>query len=162
MGVHGETKPDPQRSFLQEEIEDERLESRRLLLRWTVAFVLLFGLVFLAFWWSGSAIRFGAARVAAANSPTYRVWGTVRDAKSGQPIPWAAIEDDAAGNPPFFHTDADAAGSYSLLTLAEPHQVRISASGYRPLTARVGRPWFVWWPRGSERCDVRLTPETSP
>jgi hypothetical protein len=150
---------DPQRSFLQEEIEDERVESRRLLIRWVVAFVLLFGLVFLAFWWSGSAIRFGAQRVTPANTPTYRVWGTVRDANSGQPIPWAAIEDDPSGNPPFFRTDADAGGAFSVQTLAEPHQVRISASGYRPRVERVGRPWFLWWPRGAEKHEVRLVPE---
>ena len=159
MCVPGEHESDSQQSFLQEEIESERVESRRLLIRWCVAFALLFGLVFLAFWWSGSAIRFGAARVTATTAPTFRVWGTVRDAQSGKPIPWAAIEDDPAGNPPFYRADADAAGSYSLLTLAEPHQVRISAVGYRTSVERIGRPWFVWWPRGSERHDVRLTPE---
>lgn len=157
--VPGPTEPDPLRSFLQEEIEDERVESRRLLIRWIAAFVLVFGFVFLAFWWSGSAVRFGAARVTAASAPTYRVWGTVRDANTGQPIPWATIEDDPAGNPPLFRADADASGSYSLQTLAEPHEVRISAVGYRPALERVGKPWFVWWPRGAESHDVRLKPE---
>lgn len=157
--MHGKPEPDPQRSFLQEEIEEERSESRRLLFRWGIAFALLFGLVFLAFWWSGAAIRFGASRVIAANVPSYRVWGTVRDAASGQPIPWASVEDDPGGNPPFFRTDADAAGAYSLQTLAEPHQVRISAVGYRAVVERVGRPWFMWWPRGAEHRDVRLAPQ---
>ena len=36
----------------------------RTALRLTAAFALLFGGVFFAFWWSGSAIRFGAARAA--------------------------------------------------------------------------------------------------
>ena len=158
-GVPGDPEPDPLRSFLQEEIDDERAESRRLLLRWTVCFALLFGMVFLAFWWSGAAIRFSAARMTANAAPTYRLWGVVRDANSGQPVPWAAIEDDPAGIPPFFHADAGADGAYSLLTVAEPHRVRISAPGYRPLLERVGRAWFVWWPRGSERRDLRLAPE---
>ena len=157
--MHGEQESDPQRSFLQEEIDEERGESRRLLIRWVAAFVLLFGFVFLAFWWSGSAIRFGAARLTAANAPTYRVWGTVRDARSRQPIPWAVVEDDPAGSPPFFRADADVNGAYSLLTLAESHRIRISAAGHRPVEISIGRPWFVWWPRGTERHDVNLSPE---
>jgi N6-L-threonylcarbamoyladenine synthase len=53
----------------------------------------------------------------------------------------------------------DATGLYELLTLAAPPEVRISAVGYRAAVLRVGKPWFVWWPRGYERHDVRLTPE---
>jgi hypothetical protein len=129
------------------------------MIRMSVGFAALFGFVFLAFWWSGSAIRFGAARVTASNPPTYRVWGVVRDAQYGRAIPWAVVEDDSAGDPPLFRCDADAAGVYELLTLAAPHQVRISAVGYHPLSLRVGRPWFVWWPRGDEHHDVLLAPE---
>ena len=154
-----EDPSDPQQSFLEEVTQDERFEARRLMVRMTVGFAALFGMVFLAFWWSGSAIRFGAARVTASNAPTYRVWGTVRDAQSGRPIPWATVEDDPSGDPPIFRSDADATGVYELLTLAAPHQVRISAVGYRVLALRVGRPWFVWWPRGDERHDIRLSPE---
>ena len=157
--VLSEEESDPQRSFLQEEIDDERSESRLLLIRWVAAFVLLFSFVFLAFWWSGSAIRFGAARVTASNAATYRVWGTVRDAHTGKPVPWAAVEDDPGGDAPLFRADADAEGAYSLLTLAEAHRIRISAVGYRAVEVRIGKPWFVWWPRGSEQHDVRLSPE---
>src|SRR5262249_5743804 len=99
-----------------------------------------------------------AARITASNAPTYRVWGTVRDAQSGHPIPWAAVADELSGDPEF-RTDADATGCYSLLTLAAPHQVRFSAVGYRALAVRVGKPWFVWWPKGEERHDIALSPE---
>jgi hypothetical protein len=91
--------------------------------------------------------------------PTYRIWGSVRDAKSGEPIPWVAVEDDPAGDPPYFRTEADQDGAYSLLTLAEPHNVRISANGYRVSTLHIGKPWFIWWPRGEERHEIRLNPE---
>jgi hypothetical protein len=145
--------------FLDEEIQAERSEARRLMIRITVGFAALFAFVFFAFWWSGSAIRFGAARLTAGNAPTYRVSGTVRDAKSGSPIPWAVVEDDPSGDPPYFRADADAAGVYELLTLAAPHKVRVSAVGYHPEVLGIGRPWFIWWPRGSEKHDIRLSPE---
>ena len=157
--MHPEDHPDPPASFLQEEIAAERFEARRLAVRWAIGFALLFGGVFLAFWWSGAAVRFSAARVTAANAPSYRVFGTVRDARSGQPIAWAVVEDDPAGAAPLFRTDADQNGSYSLLTIAEPHRLRISAVGHRPLELRVGKPWFVWWPRGEEQREPRLDPE---
>jgi hypothetical protein len=157
--VHPEDPPEPQQSFLEEVTEDDRSDARRLTVRLTLGFAALFGFVFFAFWWSGSAIRFGAARVTASNVPSYRVWGTVRDAQSGRPIPWAAVEDDPSGDPPLFRADADATGAYELVTLAAPHQLRISAIGYRPAILHVGKPWFVWWPRGEERHDVSLAPE---
>ena len=127
-----------------------------MIVRCAIGFCLLFGFVFLAFWWSGSAVRFSAGRMTAGNAPTYRIWGVVRDARSGGPIPWAVVEDDPSGDPPFFKTDADQNGNYSLLTLAEPHRVRISAAGHRAVELRIGRPWFVWWPRGEEKHEVRL------
>jgi hypothetical protein len=157
--VYPEDPTERPANFLQEEIAEERLETRRLMLRWTIGFLLLFGGVFLAFWWSGSAVRFGAARVTATNAPTYRVWGTVRDAKSGEPIPWAVVEDDPDGSPPMFRADADIQGAYSLLTLAEPHRVRISAVGHRSAVLGIGKAWFLWWPSGDEKQDVRLDPE---
>jgi hypothetical protein len=156
--VQPEDPPEPQ-TFLEEEIQDERSEMRRLFLRLTLGFAALFGFVFFAFWWSGSAIRFGAARVMASNAPTYRIWGTVCDARSGRPIPWAAVQDESSGSPPFFRTEADADGAYSLMTLADPHNVRITAVGYRAVVVRIGRAWFVWWPRGQEHRDVALIPE---
>ncbi len=159
MTVLPDDPSDRQRSFLDEEMAEEKFETRGLLLRWSAGFCLLFAGVFFAFWWSGSAIRFGAGRVAATNEPTYRVWGVVCDAQSGEPIPWAVIEDDPAGNSPYFRTDADMAGVYHLLTLAEPHRLRISAIGHRAATVNIGKPWFIWWPRGEERHDVKLPSE---
>ena len=151
-----EDPPQPPRSFLDEEIATERFEARGLLVRCAIGFCMLFGLVFLAFWWTGSAVRFSADRVTSSNAPTYRIWGTVRDARSGQPVPWAVVEDDPAGQAPLFRTDADQNGAYSLLTLAEPHRLRISAVGRRTVELRIGKPWFVWWPRGEERLEIRL------
>jgi hypothetical protein len=83
----------------------------------------------------------------------------VRDAQTGRPIPWATVEDDPAGDPPFFRGEADATGVYDLLTLAAPHRVRVAAVGYRAAFLRVGRQWFVWWPRGDERHEIGLAPE---
>jgi len=91
--------------------------------------------------------------------PTWRVFGSVRNARSGEPVAWAEIEDDPGGRPPFFHTEAGYAGNFSLLTLAEPHLVLIRASGFHPQTTQVGRQWFLWWPRGEERLEVALVPE---
>ena len=124
----GEEEP-CQPSFLDEETSEERSDLRRLLTRLAVTFALLFAAVFLAFWWSGSAVRFGAARVADRAVPTWRVWGVVTDGKGLQPVPWAHIEDDPASHPPYFMTDADQNGLFSLLTLAEPHRIRVTAPG---------------------------------
>ena len=140
-------------------MEDERVEARRLLFRWMIAFALLFLAVFGALWWSGAAVRFGADRVADRSVPTYRVWGVIRDAASGRPVPWARVEDDPAGTPPFFRTDADQNGAYSLLTLAEPHRLRVSVPGYRSATVNVGKRWFMWWPKGDEQYSIRLVAE---
>lgn len=127
-------------------------------LRLAIVFALLFGCVFFAFWWAGSAVRFSAERVADRTAPTWRVSGTVRDAVTHQPVPWALVEDDPAGQPPFFRADADYRGVFELLTLAEPHQIRVSAPGYRPLSLDIGRAWFVWMPRGNEKKNIDLQP----
>jgi hypothetical protein len=82
----------------------------------------------------------------------------VRDAVTHQPIPWALVEDDPAGQPPFFHADADYSGSFELVTLAEAHRVRVSALGYRPLFFDIGRAWFIWMPRGNEKKNIELLP----
>jgi hypothetical protein len=150
---------EPQGHFLSEEISAERREMRRQLLRLAIAFALLFAAVFFAFWWSGSAVRFGAARVTDTSVPTWTVTGTVRNAHTREPIPWARIEDDTGWHGPHHRTEADQHGAYTLLTLAEPHPVRITAIGYRPARIDVGRQWFLWMPEGSERRDVELTPE---
>jgi fatty acid desaturase len=151
------------REFRPEDESEEAADLRRLFahtaLRFTAAFALLFGLVFFAFWWSGSAIRFGAARAADRAAPTWRISGTVRNALTGQPIPWATVEDDPAGRPPFFRADADYTGAYELLTLAEPHKVGVSAPGYVRTRIEVGRAWFLWMPSGTEKKDVELSPK---
>jgi hypothetical protein len=127
-------------------------------LRLAIVFALLFGAVFFAFWWAASAVRFSAARAGDRSLPTWRVWGTVRDAVTHQPVPWAVVEDDPAGQPPFFHADADYSGVYELVTLAEPHRIRVSAPGYRSLFLDIGRAWFIWMPRGNEKKNIELPP----
>lgn len=150
---------EPQGHFLSEEISAERHEARRQLLRLAIAFGLLFAGVFFAFWWSGSAVRFGGARVTDTSVPTWQVSGTVRNARTGEHVPWARLEDETAGTAPVYRAEADQHGAYTLLTLAEPHPVHVTAVGYRPAKINVGRQWFVWMPEGSERRDVELTPE---
>jgi hypothetical protein len=146
-------------SFQDEESAAVRRELRGHLLQWTLAFALLFAGVFFCFWWSGSAIRFSASRVAERSLPTWKVTGTVRDAATHQAVPWAAVEDDPAGQPPFYRADADQNGAFELLTLAEPHRLRVTANGYRQQTVQVGRQWFYWWPRGAEVKNINLAPE---
>ena len=122
-------------------------------------FALLIGGLGFAVWWAGSAVQFSASRVEQTTGPTYRVTGIVRDAATGQRVPWAEIADDASGHPPLFHTTADQFGDYELLTIAELHNVRVAAPGYRTATVRVGKVWFVWFPKGSEKLDVTLQKE---
>jgi hypothetical protein len=144
-----------------EEAPSGALESDGMLrpaLRLTILFALLFGGVFFAFWWAGSAVRFSAARAGDRSLPTWRVSGTVRDAVTHQPIPWALVEDDPGGQPPFFRADADYSGIFELITLAEPHRVRVSAPRYRALFLDIGRAWFVWMPRGNEKKNIELLP----
>ncbi len=150
------------RRFRRDEEPEEGPESVDLWVRSTVRLVIVFGLlfgcVFFAFWWAGSAVRFSAERAGDRTAPTWRVWGRVSDAVTHRPIPWAVVEDDPEGQPPFFRTDADYGGAYELVTLAEPHRVRVSAPGYHPLSLNVGRAWFVWMPRGSEKKNIDLLP----
>src|SRR6516165_6495030 len=86
-------------------------------LRVAAAFAVIFGLVYFAFWWSGSAVGFGANRAAGQSQPTWKVLGFVRSATTREAVPWAVIEDDPSGRPPFFHADATYSGSYELVTL---------------------------------------------
>jgi hypothetical protein len=83
----------------------------------------------------------------------------VRDAGTGQPIPWAEIVDDPAGRPPQFRTAADRLGAYELVTIAEPHTVQAIALGYRMGATRVGKAWYTWMPKGSEHVDIKLQKE---
>jgi len=147
-------------SFEEEQSADLRHQYIRQGIRLLFAFVVLFAAVFAAFRWSGAAVRFGASRVADRAAATWRVSGTVRNVNTHDPIPWAAVEDDASsGQPPYFHADANQFGEFELLTLPEPHRIRVSASGYHPMTLRIGRVWFLWLPRGVERHDIELSPE---
>jgi hypothetical protein len=141
------------------ESNEKLAEVRRNLVMYGVCFFLLFGGVLFVFWWSRTAVDFSAGQVSASNSPTYRVRGVVRNARSGQPIAWANIEDDPDGSPPLFRADAGADGAYALLTVPLVHHMVISAQGYRPRTVEVGRSWFEWWPRGEQHVDVTLQPE---
>jgi hypothetical protein len=146
-------------SFDEEESANLRRHFLRQALRWALAFGALFAAVFLAFWWSGAAVRFGASRVAERPAATWRVVGTIRNAATHDPIPWARIDDDPSGRPPFFHADANQSGAFELLTLPELHRIRVSAPGYRTSTVSVGRVWFLWLPRGQELRNVARAPE---
>jgi hypothetical protein len=145
--------------FWAEQKAEDRFEMRRHLMKWTLTFVLLFAGVALAFWWSGSAIHFGASRVSGETVPTYQITGLVTDAVTGQAVPWPEIEDEDSGRGPFFKAESQPTGRFRLLTLAEPHQVRISANGYRPKLAKVGTPWFLWWPKDEIVLNIALVPE---
>src|SRR5262245_55310400 len=112
-------------------------------MRVAAAFALLFGFVLFAFWWSGSAVRFSADRAADRAIPTWRVTGIVRSAATGAPVPWAVVEDEPAGKAPFYHTDANYSGAFELLTLAEPHRIRVSAPGFHAASVAIGRQWFL-------------------
>ena len=146
-------------SFEEEESADLRKQFVRSGIRLALIFAVLVACVYFAFWWSGSAIRFGAARAADRSIPTWQVSGTVRDASTRAGVAWARVEDDPRGNPPFFRADSDQNGAFLLHTLAEPHQIRVVAPGYRPSVVEVGRVWFLWMPRGREKRDVLLVPE---
>jgi hypothetical protein len=110
----------------------------RHVVRLLVVFLLLFAGVFSAFHWSAAAVRFGGLRVSGQASPTWQVTGVVTDKQTRQPISWARVEDDPDGRPPFYSTEADQAGRYRLLTLAEPHRIRISAPNYVTTLVEVG------------------------
>jgi len=146
-------------SFGEEEAADLRRQYVRQAIRALAAFALLFFFVFLAFSWSGAAVRFGASRVSDRGTPTWTVTGSVRDANTHQPIPWAKIDDDPAGQAPFFHAEANLAGQFELLTLSESHRMIVWAPGYRTQKIGIGRVWFLWMPRGGEKHDVELFPE---
>ena len=162
MSILGRMWRGPWRRFRQDDEAEDAAESGdswvRPALRLAIIFGLLFAGVFFAFWWAGSAVRFSAARAADRTVPTWRVSGTVRDAVTHQPIPWALIEDYPAGTPPFFRADADYGGAFELVTLAEPHRIRVSAPGYHPESVRIGRAWFEWMPRGNEKKNIDLQP----
>lgn len=145
--------------FWQEEAKDDRREMQKQVLRWGLLFVLLCCFAGFAIWWASSAVNFSASRVESTTGATYRVKGVVRDASTGAPVPWAEIGDAPSGHPPLFHTTADRLGEYDLLTIAEQHNILISALGYKPGSARVGKVWYSWMPKGTETLDIKLQKE---
>ena len=145
--------------FWQEQSEEDHRDLRKQVVRWALLFVLLIGFLGFAAWWASSAVRFSASRVERTTSASYRVVGIVRDATTGAPIPWAEIADDPAGRPPLFQASADRVGAFELLTIAEPHEVIVSALAYRPVSVRVGRAWYIWMPKGTEQIEIKLSHE---
>ena len=146
-------------SFPEEIDDDLRRQYGKLAIRYAVAFAVLFVCGYAVIRWSNASVRFASARTAGRVRPAWTVGGVVRDAVTHAPVAWAVVGDDPAGLPPLFHTEANLHGAFELLTIAEPHRLRITAPGYRPATIDVGRRWFLWIPRGREQRNVVLTPE---
>lgn len=130
----------------------------RTIARWICAFVAIFCFAALAFWWSGSAVQYSAARVQNRSNPTYQITGVVTDSATHQPVPWAEISTDFRFGGAFFSTTADQNGQYSINTLAEPHDLVVKANGYQTTRLHVGHQWFAWTPHGSEKKDAELVP----
>lgn len=146
-------------NFLDEERQEDRHALHRSVVRWAIAFSVIFALAAMAFWWSGSAIRYSTARVQKRSNPTYHISGVVSDARTHQPIPWAEIATDFQFGGAFFSATADQNGQYSINTLAEPHDLVIRANGYVTGRLHIGKQWFSWMPNGTEKRDVELSPE---
>jgi hypothetical protein len=146
-------------SFSEEESADLRRAYIRHTIRLVLVFSLLFAFVFFALSWSGAAVGYGARRAGYRAAPSWHVTGIVRDSRTREPVPWAVVEDDPSGQPPFYRAEADKFGAFDLLTLAEPHRIRVSAMGFHSKTIQVGRVWFLWVPGGQERRDVEISAE---
>jgi hypothetical protein len=146
-------------TFEEEQSRDLRRDYVRFTLRYAISFALAFAFICAAVWWSSRAVRFAGLRASDRGTPPSTITGAVRDAATRAPVAWAAVADDVAGQPPFFRADAGPDGSFELLTLAEPHRLRVTAPGYRPALVKVGRPWFAWRPSGAEQVDVELVRE---
>jgi hypothetical protein len=147
------------RDFWTEQAAEDRKDLGRQVIRWLLAFVLLFGGVFYAFWWSGAAVDFGASRVTGSVRPTYKVSGLVRDRVTGEPVRWAEVVTDSSEHVPYFRAETDQHGRFELITLSAPHSLRVNGHGYQSEIIRVGRDWVRWWPRGSETVEVRMVPQ---
>ena len=70
----------------------------------------------------------------------------------------AQVTTDINFGTQFFETNADAGGTFSLMTLAEPHKLLVRASGYRDASVTIGRQWFSWLPKGEEKRDIEMLP----
>jgi hypothetical protein len=146
-------------TFPEEVSRDLWGQYRKLALRYLLAFAILFGFACVAVRWSGSVVRFAAARTGGRAVPAWTVFGVVRNSLTHAPVPWAVVADDPAGPFPHLRADADLHGAFELLTFSEPHRLRITAPGYRPATIPIGRAWFLWRLRGREQRDLELSPE---
>ena len=145
--------------FWEEQNQDDRREMKKQVARWGLLFGVLFCFGFFAIWWATSAVNFSASRVESTTGATYKISGRVRDAGNGAPVSWAEIADAPSGRPPLYHTTADRFGAYEFVTLAEPHNLIVSALGYRVATVRVGRAWYAWMPKGTEKLEIKLQKE---
>lgn len=145
--------------FWRDEEAEHRVNMRRQFFRWTLLFSIVLAFFAFTLWWAASVVRFSSARIQFRSTTAWRVWGTVRDARTGAAVPWAHIRDDPRGRPPLFETTAGVTGAYELVTIAEPHDIYISRLGYRQTKVQVGRRWFLWTPGGNQRVDIILEPE---
>lgn len=146
--------------FWQEEERAARREMGRQFARWLVIFAAMFFFGCFVIWWAGQTVRYGAARSANHHAPPeWRIYGIVRDAQTGEAVPFAGIADGPDARQPRFHSMADHLGHFELHTLPERHEVTASALGYRPRTVKVGREWYAWMPSGDERVDFHLSRE---
>ena len=158
------SEPEPEddvfvvQNFLAEARADDRVAFHRTVVKWILGFVAVFFLAWMIIWWSGSTVQYSAARVENRSKPTYRISGTITDARTHQPVPWAEISTDFQFGGAFFSTTTDVNGLYSLNTLAEPHDLVIKANGYLQGRIHVGKQWFAWMPHGTEKSDAELTP----
>lgn len=148
-----------QPEFWRDEISDDRKQIRRMILRWGLVFVVVLVGIMFAIWWAGEALKFSTSRLDESTVARYKITGVVRNAATGEPIPFASIEDGPDGRPPLFGATADLHGSYILMTIAEPHTIQISALGYKAAEQRIGKIWYRWFPYGSEQLNFALQPE---
>jgi hypothetical protein len=147
------------KEFWQEQREANRKELLRFSLRWGIVLAAISAIFGWMLWRSSSAVDFAASRVEANTPARYKITGTVRDAVTSKTVPWPVIADSPEGSPPHFHTTGKHDGTFELWTIAEPHNVVISALGYRSVTVRVGKAWYLWMPSGEEKFEIRLDPE---
>jgi hypothetical protein len=136
----------------------ERRVFERLLVRCAIVFGVLLGGLSVLFWMLAQGIQRGTAQMQNPGASTYAVKGTVRDARTGRPVPWVEVADDAASHVSPQRATGDLHGSFLLQTRADPHPIRVTALGYRPRTVWVGSRWFFWASRG-EQVEVKLEPE---
>lgn len=141
--------------------DDDARILRRSALKWAAVFGVLLAAMAWLLWWSSKAVHFTTARIDGKTKATYRIHGVVRDASTGQPVPWAEVFDDPSGHPPFHRSSAGFDGVFELLTIAEPHTVRVAALGYQEARVLVGKRWFLWMPEGEEPLRIELHAENA-